>query len=78
MCYTKEVLYKKQYCGHAHGGQFCFPMIGDVVAPNQQLFSQYISAVYEEGNTKMAVGRGLGESIILVCINNRTELVVVK
>lgn len=64
--------------GHAHGGQFRIPYVGGLVAPGQGLFPKYTSGVYSVKDTKMAVSRGLGNSVIPVRINNRPELVVIR
>ena len=63
--------------GHAHGGQIRLPFIGELVAPNQGLFSKYTAGVYEKNQTNMVVSRGLGNSIAPVRINNCPELVVI-
>ncbi len=65
------------FSGHAHGGQFVFPLIGGIYAPNQGLFPKYTNGLYEKNNTSMIVSRGLGNSIIPIRFNNRAELVVV-
>lgn len=65
-------------CGHAHGGQIRLPVIGGLFAPNQGLFPKYSEGVHKKGRTKMAVSRGLGNSIAPVRINNRPELVVIE
>lgn len=64
--------------GHAHGGQFRFPFIGGLVAPNQGLFPKYDAGVYMESSTQMVVSRGIGNSIIPVRFNNRPEIVIVE
>lgn len=64
-------------CGHAHGGQVIIPFIGGLVAPNQGIFPEYTEGIYEKGNSKMIVSRGLGNSIIPMRINNPPELVVI-
>lgn len=64
------------FSGHAHGGQFRFPFVGGLVAPNQGLFPKYDSGVFTEGNSTMVVSRGLGNSIIPFRINNRPEVVI--
>jgi hypothetical protein len=64
-------------CGHAHGGQIRLPLIGGLFVPNQGLSPKYSEGVHEKGQTKMAVSRGLGNSIAPVRINNRPELVVI-
>ena len=64
-------------CGHAHGGQVRLPFIGGLLAPDQGLLPQYTEGVYENGQTKMVVSRGLGNSLCPIRINNRPELVVI-
>lgn len=64
--------------GHAHGGQFRFPFIGGLIAPNQGLFPAYTSGIYEEGKTRMIVSRGLGNSIIPIRVNNRPEIIFIE
>lgn len=64
--------------GHAHGGQFRLPFIGGLVAPNQGLFPKYDSGLFTENNTNMVVSRGIGNSIIPVRINNRSEVIMIK
>ncbi len=65
------------FSGHAHGGQFRLPFVGGVIAPNQGIFPEYTSGIYENGNTKMIVNRGLGNSIIPIRINNNPEIIIV-
>lgn len=64
-------------CGHAHGGQIRLPFIGGVLSPNQGFFPKYTEGVYEKGNTKMAVSRGLGNSAFPLRINNFPEILSV-
>lgn len=64
--------------GHAHGGQFRVPFIGGLFAPDQGVLPEYTAGIFAEGNTKMIVSRGLGNSVFPFRINNRPELVVVK
>jgi predicted MPP superfamily phosphohydrolase len=45
-------------CGHTHGGQIRFPIIGPVVAPSRY-GSRYASGVFERSETLMHVSRGL-------------------
>ena len=48
------------------------------VAPNQGFLPRYDAGLYREGETRMLVSRGLGNSVIPVRINNRPELVVLQ
>lgn len=64
-------------CGHAHGGQIRLPFIGGVLSPNQGLFPKYTEGIYNKGNTKMAVSRGLGNSAFPLRINNFPEILAV-
>ena len=66
------------FSGHAHGGQFRFPFVGGVVAPNQGLFPKYDAGVYSKEGTYMIVSRGIGNSILPFRINNRPEIVLVE
>jgi len=64
--------------GHAHGGQFRFPLIGGLYAPNQGFFPKYDSGLYYSSNTQMIVSRGIGNSLIPIRFNNRPELVLIE
>jgi len=63
--------------GHAHGGQFRFPLVGGLFAPSQGLFPEYDSGLYIEGKTNMIVSRGIGSSIIPLRFNNRPEVILI-
>lgn len=64
--------------GHAHGGQFRLPLLGGIVAPNQGIFPEYDSGLFEKKNTRMIVSRGIGNSIIPFRFNNRPEVVLIE
>lgn len=64
--------------GHVHGGQFRIPGIGGIIAPTQGFFAKYDAGLYERGETKMVLSRGLGQSIFPFRVNNPPELVVVE
>lgn len=66
------------FSGHAHGGQFRIPFLGGVIAPDQGLFPEYDSGLYEQDGTAMLVSRGIGKSIIPLRINNRPEILVAE
>ena len=64
--------------GHAHGGQFRFPFLGGLIAPNQGLFPKYDSGLYAERGTNMIVSRGIGNSIVPLRFNNRPEVILIE
>ncbi len=66
------------FSGHAHGGQFRFPFIGGLLAPDQGLFPKYDSGLYRLGKTTMIVSRGLGNSVFPFRLFNGPELIVVE
>lgn len=64
--------------GHAHGGQFRFPLVGGLAAPNQGLFPKYDAGVYTEEHTSVVVSRGIGNSLFPFRFNNRPEVIIVE
>lgn len=66
------------FSGHAHGGQWIFPIIGPVFAPQQGFFPKYTCGVHEFGKTKLVINRGLGNSSMPIRLFNRPEVVVVS
>ena len=66
------------FSGHAHGGQFRFPWIGGLYAPNQGLLPEYDSGRYSKESTHMLVSRGIGNSLFPLRFNNRPEVILVE
>ncbi len=66
------------FSGHAHGGQWRFPLIKGVIAPDQGLFPKYTSGRYSDGATTMYVSRGLGNSVVPIRLFNRPEIVLLE
>ena len=50
------------FSGHAHGGQITLFGLG-LFAPDQEGFPKYTSGLYEEGDTKLILSRGIGYSL---------------
>ena len=66
------------FSGHAHGGQFRFPLVGGLVAPNQGLLPKYDAGLFRKDDTTMIVSRGVGNSIIPLRFCNRPEIVLAE
>ena len=66
------------FAGHIHGGQFIIPGKGGLLSPDFSFFPKYYGDMYDLGNAKLVVSRGLGNSIVPVRINNFPEIVVVE
>lgn len=66
------------FSGHAHGGQFRFPIAGGLIAPGQGLFPAYDAGLYRFEDTQMIVSRGLGNSSFPFRLNNRPELIIAE
>ena len=75
MPYYKEAGWDIVICGHAHGGH---ARVGhaSLYAPDQGFFPKYTYGVYQEGNTRMIVSRGLGNSSLPWRVNNPPHLPV--
>ncbi len=64
--------------GHVHGGIIRLPLIGGVISPALTLFPKYDGGLYEIGDSKMILSRGLSTHSIRVRFNNPGELVVIR
>lgn len=63
--------------GHYHGGVARVPVLGGVVNPKMELFPKYDYGLFEDGESKMIVGAGLGQHTLPVRWCNLPELVVI-
>ncbi len=74
--YYREARWNLVVCGHAHGGQV---RIGKraLFAPGQGLLPRFTGGLYADGETIMAVSRGLGNSSIPWRVHNRPHLPVI-
>lgn len=66
------------FSGHAHGGQIRLPIIGGLYGPDQGKLPKYDSGIYDVGDTKLIVSRGLGNSIFPQRIFNHPEIILVN
>ena len=64
--------------GHVHGGIIRLPLIGGVISPALTLFPKYDGGLYEIGDSKMILSKGLSTHSIRVRFNNPGELCVVR
>ena len=72
-----ECGYDLVFTGHAHGGQFRFPIFGGgFFAPGQGWWPEYSEGMHVSGNTHMIISRGIGNSSFPLRLFNRPELVV--
>jgi len=64
--------------GHVHGGIVNVPFLGGAVSPSLKLFPKYDAGLFEEGEAKMILSRGLGTHTLPVRVFNPAELVCVE
>lgn len=64
-------------CGHTHGGQVRFPLIGAPFAPSMHGEKPYVYGLYTEGERKLVVSGGLGTSHLPVRFMCPPEVVCV-
>jgi len=63
--------------GHVHGGVVILPWVGGVISTTFQLFPKYDFGLFQEGNTKMVLSRGLGVHTVRLRLFNRPEISVI-
>jgi hypothetical protein len=63
--------------GHLHGGIVRLPFIGGLLSPQTFFRRGYDAGLYQSGDSKMLVSRGLGVHTIPIRFNNRPELMIV-
>lgn len=64
--------------GHVHGGVVILPWVGGIISTTFQLFPKYDFGMFEEGNTKMVLSRGLGVHTIKLRLFNKPEISVIS
>lgn len=65
-------------CGHAHGGQFRFPFIGGLYAPEQGILPKYTAGIISKNNKNMIISRGIGNSTFPLRLFNRPEIITIN
>lgn len=60
--------------GHFHGGTIRLPLLGGLMTPQYQFFVKECSGLFQEGETKMIVSRGLGTHSIRIRLNDLPEI----
>lgn len=73
-----EENYDLVFAGHAHGGQIRLPLIGALQAPKQGLFPKYTEGLYESGENKMLLSRGIGYSKVPIRIYCRPQIILAE
>lgn len=63
--------------GHIHGGIIRFPFLGGFVSPAIRFFPKYDGGLFEEGESAMVLGRGIGTHSPKVRLFNPAELLVI-
>jgi len=64
--------------GHIHGGIIRIPFLGGLFSPEKIFFPKYDAGLFESGDSKMIVNRGLGYSKINIRLFNRPEISLVE
>ncbi len=65
-------------CGHTHGGQIRFPLIGAMVAPGQGLFPKQAKGVFPlEHDRFMYIDSGLGTTHLPIRFMNQSQFSVI-
>lgn len=73
MPYYKQAGWNIVVCGHAHGGHARMGQ-ASLFAPGQGFFPKYTAGVHAEGDTRMIISRGLGNSSIPWRVGNPPHL----
>jgi uncharacterized protein len=66
-------------CGHTHGGQIRFPLMGAVIAPDQGLFPKYNKGLYKiDNDTTLYIDSGVGTTRLPVRVMNRSQISLIE
>lgn len=74
-----HIVYSKEksdlfLCGHTHGGQIRFPLIGALYAPSQALFPRLQRGIYTLEHGPVYISSGIGYSVIPIRFLNPSEM----
>lgn len=61
--------------GHVHGGLIRLPFIGGLLSPERKFFPKYSAGLYENGDSKLIVSRGLSRGTKGFRFFNRPDVV---
>lgn len=61
--------------GHAHGGQFRFPLTEGLFAPGQGFLPKWTAGIHRAGQKALIVSRGLGNATIIPRLFNDPEVI---
>ncbi|MBR5451400.1 MAG: metallophosphoesterase [Clostridia bacterium] len=64
--------------GHMHGGMIRLPFSGGVFSPEKDFFPEYDAGLFENGENKMIVSRGLGNGHAGFRVFNPPEIVIIE
>lgn len=64
--------------GHAHGGQIRIPFVGGMFAPGQGKWPTLSEGLHQQGESKLLINRGLGNSLFPQRIFNRPEILLIE
>lgn len=63
--------------GHVHGGIVILPFLGGVISTTYELFPKYDFGMFQLGNSRMVLSRGLGTHTIKLRLFNVPEISVI-
>ncbi len=65
------------FSGHTHGGQLRFPFFPTLYAPGQGFFPKYGNGLYERGEAKLYISKGIGTTDFPIRFFNRPEIAII-
>lgn len=66
-------------CGHTHGGQVRFPLVGSVIEPGEGLFPYFDKGMFKlKGKSLLYIDSGVGTSKLPIRFLNRSQMSVIR